>query len=151
MTRPWETLATEPTPDGPLELRRRGDRDFLITVAGRVLMTSAAHRSEDAVATVIRSPGARRVDELFDASPRLRHWVEVHESLGKSRKEIHALATEMARRGLRRLAADQLEERPALLQVMLEQAPDARACVRGDRARDAGRRAAGGRPAPERR
>jgi len=52
MTRPWETLATEPTPDGPLELRRRGDRDFLITVAGRVLMTSAAHRSEDAVATL---------------------------------------------------------------------------------------------------
>jgi spermidine synthase len=52
MTRPWETLATEPTRDGPLELRRRGDRDFLITVAGRVLMTSAAHRSEDAVATL---------------------------------------------------------------------------------------------------
>src|SRR5262249_13223820 len=52
MTRPWETLATEPTPEGPLELRRRGDRDFLITVGGRVLMTSAAHRSEDAVATL---------------------------------------------------------------------------------------------------
>src|SRR5262249_2189467 len=52
MTRRWETLATEPTPEGPLELRRRGDRDFLITVGGRVLMTSAAHRSEDAVATL---------------------------------------------------------------------------------------------------
>jgi hypothetical protein len=78
---------------------------------------------------VIRSPGARLVDELYDASPRLRHWVEVQESLGKSGQEIHALATEMARRGLRRLAAEQLEERAALLRVMLELAPDASACA----------------------
>jgi spermidine synthase len=32
-----------------LELRRRGERDFLITRDGRVLMTSAAHRSEAAL------------------------------------------------------------------------------------------------------
>ncbi len=50
MTRPWETLETVPTADGPLELRRRGDTDFLICLRGRVLMTSAAHRSEDALA-----------------------------------------------------------------------------------------------------
>lgn len=47
---PWQTLERIATPDGPLELRRRGARDFLITIAGRVLMTSAAHRSEDALA-----------------------------------------------------------------------------------------------------
>src|SRR5262245_4343320 len=58
---------------------------------------------------VIRSRGARLVDELFDASPRLRHWVEVQESVGKSGKEINALVAEMARRGLRRLDAEQLE------------------------------------------
>jgi hypothetical protein len=78
---------------------------------------------------VIRSPGARLVDELYDASPRLRHWVEVQESIGKSRKEIHALVTDMARRGLRRLAAEQLEERAALFRLMLEQAPDVGACA----------------------
>jgi spermidine synthase len=50
MTRPWETLESVATADGPLELRRRGDRDFLITIRGRVLMTSVAHRSEDALA-----------------------------------------------------------------------------------------------------
>lgn len=50
MTRSWETIASEPTADGVLELRRRGDQDFLITIRGRVLMTSAAHRSEDALA-----------------------------------------------------------------------------------------------------
>jgi spermidine synthase len=38
------------TEEGRLELRRRGEQDFLITVAGRVLMNSAWHRSEIAVA-----------------------------------------------------------------------------------------------------
>lgn len=49
MARPWETLATAPTADGLLELRRRGDREFLITIAGRVLMNSQANRSEVAL------------------------------------------------------------------------------------------------------
>jgi spermidine synthase len=50
MTRPWQTLASVPTEEGALELRRRGEHDFLIVVGGRVLMTSSAHRSEDALA-----------------------------------------------------------------------------------------------------
>jgi len=50
MARPWETIASVPTAAGPLDLRRRGEKDFLITIRGRVLMTSAAHRSEDALA-----------------------------------------------------------------------------------------------------
>lgn len=50
LARPWETLASVPTAEGPLDLRRRGEKDFLITINGRVLMTSAAHRSEDALA-----------------------------------------------------------------------------------------------------
>jgi spermidine synthase len=48
--RPWEVLDRVDSPDGPLELRRRGERDFLITLAGRVLMNSAARRSEVALA-----------------------------------------------------------------------------------------------------
>jgi spermidine synthase len=52
MTRPWQTIARVSTPEGPLELRQRGDDDFLITVAGRVLMTSQARRSEEALATL---------------------------------------------------------------------------------------------------
>jgi spermidine synthase len=51
MTRPWETLATVATREGALELRRRGD-EFLIVIDGRVLMTSAARRSEEALATL---------------------------------------------------------------------------------------------------
>lgn len=50
MARPWETLATVPTAEGPLALLRRGEKDFLITISGRVLMSSAAHRSEDTLA-----------------------------------------------------------------------------------------------------
>ncbi|HYU30649.1 MAG TPA: spermidine synthase [Thermoanaerobaculia bacterium] len=50
MTRPWEVLDAVETEEGRLELRRRGEGDFVITVGGRVLMNSAWHRSEIAVA-----------------------------------------------------------------------------------------------------
>ena len=43
---PWRTIESVATPAGQLDLRQRGDRSFLITIAGRVLMTSEAHRSE---------------------------------------------------------------------------------------------------------
>jgi spermidine synthase len=48
--RPWQTIDSIATPEGRLELRQRGERDYLITIAGRVLMTSTAHRSEDELA-----------------------------------------------------------------------------------------------------
>jgi len=47
--RAWETLDRIESPDGALELRRRGD-DYLIAVDGRVLMNSHANRSEVALA-----------------------------------------------------------------------------------------------------
>jgi spermidine synthase len=47
--RPWKTLDSIDTAEGRLELRRRGE-DFVITVAGRVLMSSMAHLTEVAVA-----------------------------------------------------------------------------------------------------
>jgi spermidine synthase len=50
MALPWKTIASVMTPDGELDLRLRGEKDFLITIRGRVLMSSAAHRSEDALA-----------------------------------------------------------------------------------------------------
>jgi spermidine synthase len=52
VTRPWETLDAVETGEGRLELRRRGERDFVITVAGRVLMSSMAHLTEVAVAEI---------------------------------------------------------------------------------------------------
>lgn len=50
MTRPWQTLARQSSPDGLLELRQRDADDFLITLAGRVLMNSRSQRSERALA-----------------------------------------------------------------------------------------------------
>ncbi|MBW2229393.1 MAG: spermidine synthase [Deltaproteobacteria bacterium] len=50
MARPWQTLDAFETADGRLELRSRGSDDFLITLAGRVLMNSRANRSELALA-----------------------------------------------------------------------------------------------------
>jgi spermidine synthase len=47
---PWRTLDEASTSDGKLALRRRGERDFLLTIDGRVLMSSMLHRSEDALA-----------------------------------------------------------------------------------------------------
>ena len=46
MAKPWQTLDKAETPDGVLELRRRGERDFLILINNRVLMNSSANRSE---------------------------------------------------------------------------------------------------------
>ena len=48
--RPWTTLERVDTREGPLELRQRDERDFLITIGGRILMTSKAHGSEDDLA-----------------------------------------------------------------------------------------------------
>jgi spermidine synthase len=49
MAKPWHTIDTAETPDGVLELRKRGDRDFLILINNRVLMNSIANRSEIAL------------------------------------------------------------------------------------------------------
>lgn len=57
--RAWETLDAVETAEGRLELRRRGE-DFVITVAGRVLMSSMAHLTEAAVAEVACGEVARR-------------------------------------------------------------------------------------------
>jgi len=50
MTRPWRLVAGADSPEGRLELRQRGEREFVITVGGRVLMNGAASRSEEALA-----------------------------------------------------------------------------------------------------
>jgi spermidine synthase len=49
MANPWKIIDSVATEAGTLELRQRGERDFLITVGGLVLMNSAAHRSEAAL------------------------------------------------------------------------------------------------------
>lgn len=49
---PWKTLATVATSEGALALRQRGEREFLIVIDGRVLMTSNDRRSEQALATL---------------------------------------------------------------------------------------------------
>jgi spermidine synthase len=49
MTAPWRTLATADTPEGRLELRRRGD-DWLMVIGGRVLMNSFSRSSEEELA-----------------------------------------------------------------------------------------------------
>ncbi len=60
MTRAWQTLASADTPEGRLELRRRGDAEMVITIGGRVLMNGAAHRSEAALAQLACRPIANR-------------------------------------------------------------------------------------------
>jgi spermidine synthase len=50
MPRPSIQLDSVETPEGLLELRKRGDKDFMILVGGRVLMTSILTTSELALA-----------------------------------------------------------------------------------------------------
>ena len=46
MTRPWRIVDSIDTDEGLLDLRQRGETDFLITIDGRVLMNSTANMSE---------------------------------------------------------------------------------------------------------
>lgn len=46
MAQPWKIIDSVATNEGTLELRQRGERDFLITLGNLVLMNSLANRSE---------------------------------------------------------------------------------------------------------
>lgn len=46
MAKPWLVVGRSETGEGVLELRQRGESDFLITIDNRVLMNSSANRSE---------------------------------------------------------------------------------------------------------
>lgn len=46
MALPWKIIESIPTPEGTLELRQRGEKDFLIMIGTQVLMNSLANRSE---------------------------------------------------------------------------------------------------------
>src|SRR4051812_20332950 len=63
MSTPWQVVASVPTAEGRLELRRRNPHEVLITIGGRVLMTSVARRSEEALGTLacaqLRGPRAK--------------------------------------------------------------------------------------------
>ena len=64
MARAWLSIDSAQTPDGVLELRRRAADDFLMTIDGRVLMSSAARRSEETLGQLAaeatkRSPSPR--------------------------------------------------------------------------------------------
>lgn len=60
MPRAFTLLDRVETPEGPLELRKRGERDFMISIGGRVLMSSNIHRSELAVAELGCAPICKR-------------------------------------------------------------------------------------------
>ena len=53
---PWKILETVAVREGKLQLRQRGERAFLITIDGRVLMTSGERRSEEALASLACAP-----------------------------------------------------------------------------------------------
>lgn len=46
MAQPWKIIDRIETDEGALELRQRGERDFLIMIGNQVLMNSLANRSE---------------------------------------------------------------------------------------------------------
>ena len=58
----WQTLAKVPLREGSLELRQRGDTEYLITIAGRVLMTSFARHSEESLSRLGCAPLAKSAD-----------------------------------------------------------------------------------------
>ncbi len=65
MAIPWKTLDRFETDGETLELRQRGERDFIITLGSQVLMNSMAQRSEMALGKIgcrpVRTHKAPRV------------------------------------------------------------------------------------------
>lgn len=63
--KPWTRIARHTSPDGELELLRRGETDFLLKHEGRVLMNSWANLTERALASIaierLAEKGAPRV------------------------------------------------------------------------------------------
>jgi spermidine synthase len=59
MAQPWKIVDSVDTEEGKLELRQRGERDFLIFIGNQVLMNSLANRSE----VVLGQLGCRRLQE----------------------------------------------------------------------------------------
>lgn len=56
MAKKWENIESVETAEGILELRQRGEKDYLITIAGRVLMNSFANISEKVLAEMACLP-----------------------------------------------------------------------------------------------
>ena len=60
MTRPWHMVDSVTTDEGRIELRQRGESDFLITIDGRVLMNAASNLSEIVLAQMGCAPLAKK-------------------------------------------------------------------------------------------
>jgi spermidine synthase len=56
MAKPWRIVDSVNTDEGLLDLRQRGETDFLITIDGRVLMNSSANISEIVLAQLACEP-----------------------------------------------------------------------------------------------
>jgi hypothetical protein len=65
VTQPWQIIESIDTDEGILELRKRGESDYLITIAGRVLMNSFANRSEILLSELACSPHRRAGDGIY--------------------------------------------------------------------------------------
>ena len=56
MAQAWRIIDRTETDEGLLDLRQRGQTDFLITIAGRILMNSSTNRSEIVLAQLACAP-----------------------------------------------------------------------------------------------
>ena len=116
MTQPWSVLERVATASGALELRRRGERDFLIAIDGRVLMNSAAHRSEQqlasaACASLSAHPRPRVLIGGLGMGFTLRAALDALPAAATVRvAELHACVVEWCRGALAPLSRDALRD-----------------------------------------
>ncbi|MDJ0786905.1 MAG: spermidine synthase [Myxococcota bacterium] len=116
MARPWRSVDRASTPDGELELRHRAPDDWLITHDGRVLMSSAASRSEEALGrlaaeAVAARPAARLLIGGLGMGCTLRAALE---SLGRDAQvvvaELNPVVVGWCRGPLSRVSGDALSD-----------------------------------------
>lgn len=121
MSKAWETLDQLDTPDGLLELRRRDTDDFLICVAGRVLMNSRASGSEEELgvrACEGLEPGARVLVGGLGMGLTLRAVLDVMPAESEvTVAELHPIIAEWCRGPLAELTRRAVEDPRVRLEV----------------------------------
>ncbi len=123
MAQPWQTIEKQETEDGILELRKRGERDFLILINGRVLMNGSANRSEiflgeEAVKTVDAVPAPRVLIGGLGMGLTLRAALdELPETATVLVAELNPVVVRWCRGPLAKLTKNALDDRRVMVAI----------------------------------
>jgi hypothetical protein len=109
-----------------LRLRETKRRSIVVAIAVAAGIAGANMLNPRLSSRKSRDP---MVDEMLDAAPSLRQWIEEQQRAGRTPADVRALAAQLSQRGMRRLDREKLAVRASIMKTMLDQSPDSHACA----------------------